>query len=138
MKKLFLLSILFLLPCIFLHAHTRHSDLTGLYEVTGFNPYTNLSYSGTVDIQKQGSVYGAVWVFTNGTTRLGTGLVEDGILSFVFENSTTPTSPGVITYDQSGHHQFSGRWVLFGNSLVGTETLSRPTESHSSGSGSHH
>lgn len=144
MKKLFLLSILFLLPCLLLQAHCHHhSDLTGLYDVAGFNPYTNLPYTGTVDIQRQDSVYGALWVFTDGSTRAGTGLVEDGVLSFVFENSTTPGTPGVIVYDRSGHRQLSGEWVLFGNALVGTETLTRPIDHHSSsgsrsGCGSHH
>ena len=80
MKKLLSYSLFFLLPYIALNA-----DLVGTYNVQGFDPSVNQTYTGTVDITQNGETFTGYWTFNDGTHETGTGIRTGHDVSFVFQ-----------------------------------------------------
>lgn len=104
------------------------ADIEGTYSIEGFNPYTNSTYGGQAQITKQqGKIYSIVWSFNDGATDIGTGLVKDGQLSFIFQDIADPNDKGVQIYEiEQG--RLKGPWVILGETqanLVGHETLEK-------------
>lgn len=110
-------TILFLLP-FYLSAH-----ITGTYELNGFDPDTNQSYTGTVVIERQRAIYTATWTFDGGNTDIGTGVRKDDSISFVFLESNSNTA-GVQLYEIDGH-TLKGPWARFGATRRGFEKLKK-------------
>ncbi len=105
------------------------ADIEGTYSVEGFNPYINRGYIGQAQITKQnGRIYSIVWSFDDGTTEVGTGLIKDDQLSFIFQDSEpNPIDRGVQVYEIE-HGRLKGPWTLLGETQadrVGSETLEK-------------
>lgn len=118
--RLMLKAALFflLLPVI-----TLSADIVGNYSVEGNDPLGS-SYSGTATISKAARIYTAWWYYQDGTSDMGTGIVTQNQISFIYRGSQTPRESGIITY-QIENDQLVGRWIAIGATTVGTETMRR-------------
>lgn len=96
--------------------------IEGIYDVQGYDPYIQKKYSGGAFITKdQNGVYQARWN-TEGKKYVGTGLMSENEISFIFTSPDDPNATGVQIYKIEGT-TLKGSWVLLGKSLVGSETL---------------
>lgn len=106
------LSTFFLIPLsIFAH-------ITGLYEVSGFDPDTKQNYTGSLEITFEGEVYLAKWTFGS-TIDTGTGVKKGGSLSIVF-NEGNSNSFGTQLYEIKSH-SLKGPWARYGHESKGFE-----------------
>jgi len=104
------------------------ADIDGLYVSNGYNPYTKSNYSGSVIIKKdKNGVYQSEWSLGE-KKYTGTGMMTDDELCFV---SVGPSKvPGeeyevlLTTYTIKGN-KLIGEWVIMGQSLIGTGTLTK-------------
>lgn len=80
-------------------------------------------YAGVAEIRRSGSVYTIAWQV--GEARfVGSGLLAEGTLSFVFQGAgPAPGRPGVIVYRVLPDGTLAGVYVLLGNPVTGSETL---------------
>lgn len=120
----FLFALLFILPI------AMFADIVGTYTVSGYDPQTNLPYTGTVVITKSGHIYTGQWSFVGGGGDTGTGIRKNDCLSFVFsENVGLNNGNGIIGVQQYKikDDTLSGQWVRFGATLRGTETIEKVT-----------
>lgn len=128
-RKIFILS-LFLIASLMqiAEAHPHRKNVTGIYRVAGIDPVTG-PYIGTAAITQIGQVYEGTWTFPDPSgpiIRLNTGVLVDGILSFVF---LFEGSYGVISYEIHDHAtKLEGKWVLFGTTSIGVEELTLISE----------
>ena len=102
---------------------TLFAGISGTYRVKGYDPQTQEEYTGMLVISKNGSVYSATWTYSDLTTDTGTGIIKDGVLSFVFQEGSTP-SYGVLAYEIDGK-KMSGRWARFGTTEKGKEKIKK-------------
>lgn len=109
-------SVFFLFP-IYMFA-----NITGTYEVVGFDPLTG-DYTGTLVITKQDDIYTSFWDFSGGSTAVGTGVREGDDISFVFDEDGG-ASFGVQLYEINCHTLF-GPWVRFEAVESGFETSTK-------------
>jgi hypothetical protein len=100
--------------------------IEGSYNVSGFDPYENTSYQGTMEITKdKNDVFQAKWVI-DGSICLGTGLKTGHMVSFVFKSPATEKQQeeGVQVY-KIEKDTLEGPFVYLGKSLVGKEKLTK-------------
>lgn len=118
MKKLIALFIIFA---------GSLTAIEGNYDVTGFDPYDNKPYTGTVSIKKdKNDVYQASWnIVEEGKkfTYSGTGLKTDNQVSFTYRN----TSPGQdelgLQIYKISDKALEGPFVYLNKNLIGKEKL---------------
>ncbi len=123
MKQLvYVYMALFLLIAVPLTA----ADLSGNYQASGTNPGGKGSYTGTVQITKNGDSYRMVWEV--GTSYVGTGIVTGEYLSVAYAD-TGGNWFGVVVYKilQDGK-RLEGKWCGHEGTVLGKETLTRKTE----------
>lgn len=99
--------------------------LSGTYFVSGFDPYLDVNYEGTLVIKHTGcNIYSLQWTFTDGTIHTGTGIYdrELGVVATSFTNTSDDTDTGaeLITVREC---KIIGRWVKNDQTLEGRETL---------------
>ena len=113
------LRILFfsLLLCIPVFAFP---GISGRYKMYGTRADSS-TYKGIAQFTRVGNgVYTATWTFSDGSVETGTGVLQNGQLSFVFKE--TDTLYGVITYTV-GKHTSKGHYTLYGMHQKGAEKL---------------
>lgn len=133
MNKFFMFLSLLLVPYMGLHA-----KITGCYSVFGFNPYSQQFYSGTIEIERDGETYQALWTFENGSQERGTGVRKDDQISFVFQGVEDSSSNsgvegiGQPDFEDIGVQVYKircnvlkGPWAFLGGNLEGVEILRR-------------
>lgn len=104
------------------------AGIAGTYEVVGEGPDSLIEYNATLVIEKNDSVYTAVWTYPNGTSDIGTGVRKDDSIAFVF-NENNSSSFGVQLYEIHGH-VLTGPWVRYGATESGHETAERVHHFH--------
>ena len=99
-------------------------SIKGEYGVTGFDPSTQEPYRGKAIIKENGDVADITWqIKPRGPTYQGTGIRRGDVLSVVFRNMSDPSEVGVQTYIIQDDNSLAGKWILFGRSKKGSETL---------------
>ncbi len=100
----------------------------GTYTGSGTDPYEKTTYTVTATFTKdKNGVYQVTWdEMEKGKKFLykGTGLEQNGLISFVFQNAEDNTDIGIQVYKINGD-TLEGRYVEFNKNLVGDEKLSR-------------
>jgi hypothetical protein len=97
------------------------AGISGTYKVWGNEP--SGTYTGTIVIKRQGTIYSAVWTNADGTLETGTGVRTGDILSFVFRKEERE-GYGVQVYKIS-NHCLKGPWAWYGSSWKGIEKLTK-------------
>lgn len=113
-------SILFslcLLPCCLF------GSIVGNYEVSGYDPILDETYTGTAVITELNGVYTIVWTYPGNVTYIGTGVLKDDFISFVYTQQST-TDFGTQLYEIHGK-KLKGPWVLFQDTRIGCERLKK-------------
>ncbi|WP_068469244.1 hypothetical protein [Candidatus Protochlamydia phocaeensis] len=119
LKKLLCLYFFFLFPYMCLQA-----DLSGAYEVSGFDPFLGQRYTGVAILEKQEETYAIYWTFSDGTYNVGTGVRDGDQISFIFRGVEDPNYLGVQVYEFK-RGRLKGPWTLLGSSVVGIEKLKK-------------
>lgn len=104
------------------------ASITGSYEVVGVSPESLFEYNANLEIERNDSVYTAVWTFPDGSSDIGTGVRQDDGIAFVF-NENNSSSFGVQLYEIRGD-VLSGPWVRFGATESGYETAEKVSHHH--------
>lgn len=119
MNKVLFSVVAFIMPFLSLQA-----GLTGVYNISGYDPYAEECYTGKICIGKDCEVYTAKWTYDGDDTsgEIGTGVYNDGQLSFVFQSEDDPSYVGVQVYEVSCHG-LKGPWVPLAGEKIGSETL---------------
>lgn len=100
------------------------SSLAGIYQATGYGP-TNEPYTATVTLDKiSETLYSAIWKFEDGVLDVGTGVINQNSLSFVFFE-TDRNSYGTQLYKIDDPRRLEGPWVRLGGVENGFEKLKR-------------
>lgn len=102
------------------------SGITGAYHFKGINR-SKESYQGMATIEKgKKNVYTIRWVFSDGSSDVGTGVKEKDHISFVFANvaGTSFGSYGVIAYTIKDG-VLEGTYALFNEAGTGHEKLTK-------------
>jgi hypothetical protein len=96
--------------------------IQGNYEVSGFDPIFNAEYTGTAVItQSSPDVYTIVWTYEGFNPIVGTGVIRDDFISFVYSQDGVF---GTQLYEIHGK-KLKGPWILFGDTRIGCETIRR-------------
>lgn len=112
-KTIFLIVGLLLPSCTF-------CSIEGAYRVRGYDPESDERYRAKVFIEKQGEVFMANWTFDDGTTAVGTGVLRDKGIAFVFQESGSTS--GVQFYEIKADI-LQGPWARLGASNKGFEKI---------------
>lgn len=102
------------------------AGIAGKYKFKGESG-SGVPYSGTATIVKAGkNVFEARWVYPDGSFDVGTAILKDDRLSFVFANVIGQElgDRGVITYEIKGH-TLRGNYVYFARTSVGHEKMKK-------------
>ena len=103
------------------------ADISGTYDVSGWDPYEKEAYTGTVIITKdQNNVYQGNWNLNDGEKYQGTGLIGEKDATFIFVGG----DPGQevlqgVQYYSFEEENLNGAWVLINQNLVGSEKLQK-------------
>ncbi len=87
-------------------------DLTGTYRISTGTGAGGATYSGNVEIKRQGECWGVDWYLDDGTSYSGIGMLLEGlVLAVAWSNRPRASGYGVVVYiprsAQDGH---IGRW----------------------------
>jgi len=105
-----------------------HADISGLYVSNGYNPYTKSNFSGSLTIKKdKNGVYQSEWSLGE-KKYTGTGMMTDDEICFVSIGPSKVKGEEyevlLTTYTVKGN-KLVGEWVIMGQSLIGTDTLTK-------------
>ncbi len=117
--------ILLLLPAL---ASAGNEDVfVGTYSCTGTDPYLNKSYSGTVVVAQQNTVYKLTMKYDTGESYIATGGQYDPtLMSVVFQDIQNLKRVGLEQYTLTDDkNTMQGYWVYLGESKLGTEICKR-------------
>ncbi len=95
-------------------------DVAGSYTIIGTNASDGGLYTGTLNVIPQGDVYQFSWTFENDVTDEGIGIL--------FGNTITVASGGegcAVNAYRVQPNSMEGVWAVYGQSVQGTENLSR-------------
>ena len=99
-------------------------SFVGVYKCKGIDPYLNdKTYTGTVTVTQQNTVYRLEMDYDTGEKAIGTGgLYDQHLLSVVFQDTTDPKHVGLEQYHFTDDYKtMSGYWVYLGNDKLGKE-----------------
>jgi hypothetical protein len=96
---------------------TASTDFSGSYQITGTNP-SGTSYTGTLDVVKNGDVYGMTWQIGS-DTQVGTGIASDTELAASFPSSNCAVG---VYVEKSVAKTLDGVWAAPNGTTVNTET----------------
>jgi hypothetical protein len=102
------------------------ASIAGKYKFKGESG-SGVPYSGIATIVKAGeNVFEARWVYSDGSFDVGTAVLKDNNLSFVFANVIGQEfgDRGVISYEIKGH-TLKGTYVYFAKTSVGHEKMKK-------------
>ena len=108
-------------------ASTALYGVEGTYVGSGSDPQKKETYTVTATITKdRNGVYQAKWDEEQKGKKahyIGTGLQQEGSLSFIFQNRDDPADSGLQIYKIKGD-TLEGRFVMINKNLVGEEKIS--------------
>jgi hypothetical protein len=99
-------------------------DYTGTYKCKGMDPYTKDTYTGTITIEPQNTVYKLYMSYDTGENSVGTGgLFDEDELAVVFQNVDDSKKVGLERYarDPKNPNKLQGYWVYLGQDKLGKE-----------------
>ena len=98
-------------------------NFAGTYKCSGFDPYLNESYSGTIVITPQNTVYNLKMTYDTGEEAIGTaGLYDEMTLAVVFQDTKDLKKVGLERYSYSDDRKkIQGYWVYLGKDKLGKE-----------------
>ena len=102
------------------------ADLSGNYQASGTNPGGKGSYTGTVQIAKNGDSYRIAWDV--GTRYVGTGIVTGEYFSVAYADTGGKWFGVVVCKIMQDGKRLEGEWCGHNGPLLGKETLTRITE----------
>lgn len=86
----------------------------GIYRLRGSNPgSTEMSYGGTVTIEREGEAYRLTWRIGPSQTQEGVALFADDVLSVSYRDAGSGDA-GVVQYRLTRPGFLEGRWTSFG------------------------
>lgn len=126
MKSILLALSLFLLSTV----TYAEADFLGTYRCTGYDPYLNEKYSGTVIVKQQNTVYQLNMNYDTGEHSIGTGGQYDPtLISVVFQDVKNIKNTGLEQYHFSDDKKtMQGYWVYLGNDKLGNEICERVSD----------
>jgi len=103
------------------------ASFLGSYHCTGFDPYLNKKYSGTVKVEQQSAVYRITMSYDTGETYYATGgQYNDELLSVVFQDHSDLKTVGLEQYRWSADKKaIGGFWVYLGKDKLGSEICNK-------------
>ena len=98
-------------------------NFAGTYQCTGYDPYLEETYSGTIRIIPQNTVYRLEMEYDTGEKAIGTaGLFDQNTISVVFQDAKDLKKIGLERYSYSADHKkIQGYWVYLGKDKLGKE-----------------
>lgn len=95
----------------------------GTYRCTGYDPYLNRDYKGTLEVKPQNTVYRIKMTYDTGEVYNATGgQYNDELMSVVFQDSKNLRRVGLEQYHLSADKkQMGGFWVYLGKDKLGKE-----------------
>lgn len=123
MKRNLLLSVALLLTTTSFAA----SEFLGTYHCTGFDPYLNQNYSGTIVVEQQNAVYKITMKYDTGQIYKATGgQYNERLLSVVFQDEKDLKVVGLEQYHWiKDKKEMGGFWVYLGKDQLGKEICVR-------------
>jgi hypothetical protein len=97
------------------------ADPVGTYRVTGTNPKSGSTYSGTVTVERNGDTFLVAWKIA-GSRQIGVGIGKDDFLAVSYRSTN---SIGIALYRPDLNGGWNGIWAPFGGQALGTETWTR-------------
>jgi hypothetical protein len=99
----------------------------GVYKCVGTDPYLEKTYTGTVTITQQNTVYRLNMDYDTGEKALGTGGQYDStLLSVVFQDTDDLKKVGLEQYKFSKDKKtIQGYWVYLGHDKLGKEVCTK-------------
>ena len=93
------------------------ADPAGTYRVSGTNPGSGSTYSGTVTVERNGETFLVTWTVAGGR-QIGVGIGKDDLLAVSYRSGN---AIGIALYlpDQTGG--WKGIWAPIGSQTLGTE-----------------
>lgn len=111
------------------HQHEQHScnsrpKLAGTYFVSGFDPYLDVHYEGTVVIKHLCcTAYSFQWTYVDGSIETGTGIYDKETNTVAVSFSNSSSSVNGVELIRISERKTVGRWVHLGECKEGKETL---------------
>lgn len=95
----------------------------GNYQCTGFDPYLNKKYTGTLSVRQQHAVYKIEMKYNTGEKLIGTGgQYNEEVMSVVFQDPKNLKKVGLEQYTFSSDKKtIQGYWVYLGKDKLGSE-----------------
>ena len=97
------------------------ADPAGTYRVSGTNPGTGSTYSGTVTVERNGDTFLVAWTIA-GTRQIGVGIGKDDFLAVSYRSGD---AIGIALYRPDQNGGWKGIWAPIGSQTLGTETWIR-------------
>jgi hypothetical protein len=119
---------LLLLATLLLSSTSFAASFLGTYRCSGYDPYLNRDYTGTVTIEQQNTVYKMTMHYDTGESYNGTGgQYSEDLLSVVFQDKKDLTTVGLEQYHylSDDKKQIGGFWVYLGKDKIGREICDR-------------
>jgi hypothetical protein len=107
------------------------SGFGGTYTCQGYDPYLNRSYTGSIVIYPDETVYKLDMVYDTGDKDIGTGgMYDKDLLSVVFQSRKDLKHVGLEQYHFTDNNtKISGFWVYLGKNKLGREVCERDKKS---------
>ena len=93
------------------------ADPAGTYRVSGTNPGSGSTYSGTVTVKRNGDTFLLAWTIA-GNRQIGVGIGKDDFLAVSYRSGD---STGIAFYRADENSGWEGIWAPLGSQTLGTE-----------------
>ena len=101
---------------------TAIANFTGKYKCSGFDPYLNKAYKGSIEITENEVVYDIKMHYDTGETYQATGgQYTDELLFVVFQDTHNLKRVGLEQYELKEDNTIAGYWVYLGQNKLGSE-----------------
>ena len=97
------------------------AEPAGTYRVSGTNPGSGSTYSGTVTVERKGDTFLVHWTIA-GSRQIGVGIGKDDFLAVSYRSGD---SIGIALYRPDQNGGWKGIWAPIGSEALGTETWVR-------------
>ena len=93
------------------------ADPAGTYRVSGTNPGSGSTYSGTVTVKRNGDTFLLAWTIA-GNRQIGVGIGKDDFIAVSYRSGD---SIGIAFYRADENSGWEGIWAPLGGQTLGTE-----------------
>jgi len=97
------------------------AEPAGTYRVSGTNPGSGSTYSGTVTVERKGDTFLVHWTIA-GSRQIRIGIGKDDFLAVSYRSGD---SIGIALYRPDQNGGWKGIWAPIGSEALGTETWVR-------------